>query len=310
MVGSETIPELRDPVDPSTRPLQLQLHTFIRENVMRKKNDVSQMFFKILRNWAWTKDLKPKMRDDAVYQLIQLHVKPTDTKAVNPVRANARIREIRELIGSPKLNSYLDYGAEDNTISEIIGAEFATSTYVVDISEPHAMNRTYDARFQPLADGLIPFARTFDLITVFMVLHRKREEDLDVIVRDIRSHCAKGAYVVLREHDARNVDDDYLCTVEHYLHGVTNGVSYQKFMKSYYAHCHCWEYWKSVFEVYGFTFERMLEPRGATRYIALVFRWTRDAVDDLSPEGLQELNRQFDELNESYTRIRDYGLPA
>jgi hypothetical protein len=282
--------------------MDLQLSTFVKEQVIGKRDDISKLFYKILRSWSWTRGVKPGMKDDAMYKLLQSHIPPTDTKAVNPIRANARIREIHALLGESgdddeKFETYLDYGADDCTISEMVGEEFALDTFMTDV-ENWALNpieRVHKENFKTLRNGKIPFARRFDLVTMFMVLHHLTEETLDKVMEDLRKHCKRGAIVVLREHDTTEDNHAYLCDIEHYLHGVTNGVSYKQFLKHYYADYHPCQYWRQLFEEYGFTFVHMTEPRGATRYTLMSFRWDKPVVSNSSPEQVERAERERSE---------------
>jgi len=104
------------------------------------------------------------------------------------------------------------------------------------------------------ADGSFPFADgEFDVISCYMVLHHLREDEREVMMREIRRCLSDNGTLIIREHDSVGVEDSALADIEHLMYEVAKtGTSYKQYKEEHYGEYHSSAYWVSTFEALGF----------------------------------------------------------
>ena len=137
-------------------------------------------------------------------------------------RAQSRIEDISTFISNQSINRYLDIGCGDGSITSMIGSYLRK--YCNENIEINGIDvydrRKYDfphLKFK-LYNGIqIPYEdRSFDMITVFMVLHHI--DDIYAFLNEILRVLRKGGILIIREHDVDSIQMKYIIDIQHELY--------------------------------------------------------------------------------------------
>ncbi len=126
-----------------------------------------------------------------------------------------------------KNKKYLDLGGGDGSISKAFGQELGLDTKNIisaDVPNTFSVNEernkdeiTY-ITLDPESNKL-PFKKNeFFIISVFMVLHHIK--DIENEMKELNRIIVPGGYVVLREHNAENINEKILIDIEHRIYNM------------------------------------------------------------------------------------------
>ncbi len=199
-------------------------------------------------------------------------------------RASRRIKEIGNFFKldfsdiktvNNKNKKYLDLGGGDGSISKAFGLELGLEKKNIvsaDVPNTFSVNEhrnkeeiTY-ITLDPNSNKL-PFKKNeFFIISIFMVLHHIK--DIDNEMKELNRILVPGGYIVLREHNAENINEKILIDIEHRIYdmvidgkikkcNIDNDIQYYtgnniKKEIGYEAYYKSAEEWIDLFNKYGF----------------------------------------------------------
>lgn len=173
--------------------------------------------------------------DDKIYRRLRqlcenqgTEVMPEDDyKRARIARANLRWKEINNIysLNEYDYERYLDFGCGDCSMAYLLGSKMRlkrSNIHAVDIEgwegnideydiyRPKCQFISYDGNTLPYQDG------TFDIVTVFQVLHHVR--NLQQILDELHRVMMDGGILIIREHHCHNDKMRHLIQIEHQLH--------------------------------------------------------------------------------------------
>jgi len=157
---------------------------------------------------------------------------------------------------------YLDLGAHDGSITLEVSDEFGfdkKNVYALDVKPTSKVVNEFDGVNLFYAD------KFFYLVSFYQVLHHVRDLRL---LEDV-SRCTKpGGYLIIREHNKPNNDDNgaflKLVELEHAIYDVVileDYDTYNEFIDSYFARYKSKYEWSKILDNHGFKFVRNQDVR-------------------------------------------------
>ena len=233
------------------------------KNLLKTDPDkVTMLINKMFADYPVKPILLDKPTDSEIYddlkQWVETHPVPTPSSTIAKYRIKSRVKQFDRIFRTvsyrPKNLTYLDYGAGDGSMALGIGTEFQFKRpiYTTDINQWQGIEReeidTPDYVFKVIdPNGKIPFAQSFDCISVLMVLHHI--ENYKDSIRDIVSHLNPSGIVIIREHDVNDEAVQNLIHVEHRIYNMLNEKqTMDEFVKDYYGLYRSLDEWKKEFE--------------------------------------------------------------
>ncbi len=168
-----------------------------------------------------------------------------------------------------KTDTYLDIGSGTGFTSKYIGTKLnSTKILCIDIpnsefdSEPNSK-----CEFQTYDGTNIPYApQTVDLVTLFMVCHHVKQNEIDILLRNIHKILTPNGMLVIKEHNAShhivpliNVQHDLLLT-------VGKGISYGSNDAPKDRHYYTIDSLKHVLKTNGFKLQELYTFNNDTKY--------------------------------------------
>lgn len=154
-------------------------------------------------------------------------------------RTNDRLEIINELLNisgdTPLINTYLDIGCGDATISKAISESVKSKiTYCADVILPDIKDEKKDIEYLKIDEKnpkLEILADCVDLITCLVSMHHFR--NLEMMISEIDRVSKIGAYLLIREHDADSSLQPYLDFI-HLIYLAQKELDPATFYSSYY----------------------------------------------------------------------------
>ena len=137
-------------------------------------------------------------------------------------KGTQRLKEIERFLQTLKPNGsfqYLDFGGQSGQLASTIQSYFhlqETQVYVADFRS--LSHHTFASSTQTtwLYSHKLPFTNNhFHFITCFQVLHHI--EKPDITIKELYRILQPGGYLLIREHDIRNMQDSMITDIEHTL---------------------------------------------------------------------------------------------
>lgn len=151
-------------------------------------------------------------------------------------RVDHRVQNIVELLSnSPvtKINTYLDFGCGDGTITTSIAEQInSKNNYAADVllSEQKYPNLKYLQIDEK--DPKIEISEAVDLITCLVSLHHLK--NLNVIISEFDRISRIGTYLIIREHDATPSLQPFLDFI-HLIYLIQKDLNLQEFYSGYFS---------------------------------------------------------------------------
>jgi len=204
------------------------------------------------------------------YAKNSLHDKPPDNdKIMQSEKRSLRISNIVYQFWKKskkhKIADYLDIGCNNGLISvkfgnllslqpdNIYGVDIKnfTNQKIVPVSGFHF--KYYDGSKIPYPD------ENFDLVSFFMVLHHI--PNLEFSLEEAHRVLKRGGYLLIKEHDAKNLETEWLITLEHIIYDIVDyHIDYQDFFSDYYQKLYSKDKMETIIQNKGFELISMADP--------------------------------------------------
>lgn len=205
--------------------------------------------------------------DELIYKALNAEYmkvnRAEDTKSIVEYRIKARTRDLDSMLTSnmKRVNTYLDFGGGDGTISEGIAKwlgvkkENAISADVAGwLSGTQVQKQLSGITFNTIPiSGKLPYKDgQFDAITCFVVLHHI--EKLEDRINELYRILAPGGWLLIREHDCRDNATRAIIDIYHNLFELIYNKSpnYSKVLDEYYGEYKNKEQWHFLMQDAGF----------------------------------------------------------
>lgn len=235
------------------------------------KDKTIKMLNKFFEPTNWVKYSKESKNDEKFLLGCRPYViKSLDKgdRAQNRVDSLSKLALENEKTKVTKEYKYLDLGSTDGQISYAIGKSLGLSKdQIIAADVPGWEDVNSKVINQGVtniiikATGPLPFTdNTFDLITVFMVLHHI--EDVKSRIAEIYRILKPGGTLIIREHDCDNDYTRMLCDLEHSIYDVgVLELPNKTFFDTYKAWYRSRDQWASGLKSYGF---KLIKDEGKT----------------------------------------------
>lgn len=237
-------------------------------------NDLIYKFFRNKKCTEYISDMLDKDKNDIdiMLGLRQFH----DFKEDEFDRGGSRSKDIKLIVNNIenlyediKINSYLDFGGSDGSISSAIADSLnidKSVAYSADIEKWFSRkiikkqdNITY-LILKPNQRINLP-DNSIDLITCFQVLHHI--ENIDFVLKEL--YRISNGILIIREHDCENINDKMLCDLEHSIYEITmEQIPNIRFLNDYEAWYKNKSTWNRLLETHGFKFINIKYPTKKT----------------------------------------------
>jgi ubiquinone/menaquinone biosynthesis C-methylase UbiE len=156
---------------------------------------------------------------------------------VSSWRIDNRVSIINQLLQKTiikKIDTYLDLGCGDGTITTAVGTELNTrTTYCADIIEikENYDNLTY-LQIDEKENKLNISDKSIDLITCLVSIHHF--QNLANMISEMNRVSKIGTYLIIREHDATLTLQPYLDFI-HFIYLIEKGLNFEDYYGAYYT---------------------------------------------------------------------------
>lgn len=270
--------------------------------IMFKMNMSANPFKKYLRSLK-----NKKVPDVEIYANLKRIRKDMETPASKFDRGCNRAKKISELLTksmAPPVQKYLDYGCGSGEFTRAIGDKLGLAKqniFGVDIVH---YSQIYDINFKIIKDSVIPHPDNFfDLITVQMVLHHIKDEDLRTTIKELYRVLKPNGTLILREHNVSSKESDDMTIILDFVHEfydeVLSSDTSWKDAGEYYARYQSLEKWDDLLTSVGFSLNAFQAPYNASHKYNAIAQYMR-MYNKLSWDSMLEVPSR---PKDSYKRI-------
>lgn len=219
-------------------------------------------------------------------------------------RANSRIQEIVNLLnavkGDVEMNSFLDVGASDGTITRAIAEYWKVpreNAHGIDIDLSPYLSREVQERVSiktyPSKNYTGYAAQSMDFIFYNVVLHHVPLVERIPLLHEMNRILKPGGYIVFREHDVstpRESEEWQFIDAVHAIHMMAKNENIQHYYAEYFSKEQLTEYMSMT----GFTKVQQTKPTGSQAlywglYQKPLNKSTAKAIDYMNREWIESL---------------------
>lgn len=256
--------------------IRKQLYNIFNQNG-KPRYFLINMLTKSFGNYNWNNYFMRELKTDDD-QKIMSSLRPFAKRSVGGSisRAEYRVTTLKPLILENELKKinkeykeykYLDIGAADGSITYAIGKYLRLSKENIigaDVSNNSQYKLDNDSKLISEnitrviinESGKLPFEdKSINLITLFMVMHHIKEDELINRLLEIKRILKNKGILVIREHDCITNSTRMLCDIEHEIYDVGLAEKEDKdFYNKYYAIYRSKIQWTNILNKLGFKY--------------------------------------------------------
>ena len=227
------------------------------DNLLIKLSDHELKNNKKIDKNNWKKILLKliKYPDIKIYKILRKMYKQDDCFSENrAIIMASKITNIILNVQKNKMNSMLDYGCANGTITKELGKQLnIKKIYGADIKELNNIDKNFN--FILLKNNnLMPQIKnnSIDFINISMVLHHI--ENINETLNEFKRIISNNGIICIREHDCKDKSFGTFLDILHGLYSLvwTEPMEDPDFIQNYYANYKSYEEWDNLFRVHGF----------------------------------------------------------
>jgi len=195
-----------------------------------------------------------KYNDSKIYKILRNLFIQVDSFSIERAQYLAQkiINIFNNGVQNYKINSLLDYGCGNGTITHELGKQLnCKNIYGADVKDIVAK----DFKFILLEkNNLMPIINnhSIDLINASMVLHHVK--NINETLSEFRRIISNNGYLIIREHDCKTKSFKYFLDILHGLYSLvwSDPIEDPNFIEEYRSYYHTLIEWDKIIESYGF----------------------------------------------------------
>lgn len=298
-----------------------------------KKNKFYDQLFYILRFILWKENLdhnpfsdyldsvkNKNLKDSDIYSKLKKIYDKEKTNIVDKEkdfsRGFNRSKGIAKLLDTInfKPESYLDYGCGSGEFTTSIGEELGLGKENIFGADTTKYREYKEFNFTLIENNKLPYEdNSFDFITVFMVLHHIKDDDLKNSINELYRILKPGGVLILREHNVPKKDSKPLHILLDFMHDFYDDIMISdtswKDSGKYYAKYQSQEEWDTLLQNVGFSlndfqpfFNKDYKKNAILKFMRIYRKMENNWNDILIDDKLKEFYRILN--NENYPRLK------